>query len=613
MNSSESEEDELNQDNCRGIYLEYYQLPFFLLHEEYERKGFNREEPHPIRARFWQFIERREYMNWEAPPLLISYLKSLNIEIQATISKQSISYWLHLSRRISPETSGKNNYPVTRLANRCLLDIAIQKYGKMDFCDKVGYSKDVGIDKIMNGMLRIPELSIIGELIKKGKNQLVLTNFSGIDLENYYKLEKLIYEVWKTEATLRIVGKGSSIIVDDSDEVFFDNRNDELDFLVSNFDKRLVGQFLNSSKKGVVFNGQIDEANKQGFILIPTYNVNFVDLKEYLNVRLFDKQLPFPPNFIWFPFNIVGYFNSHKPLFPSFLEKYGCKFEAVIILITCLCYGVLYSWEEEEHETKIHFFQRAYEGPIKKDLIYDCIHYFKNQVCELLSLDSNSISDTDFEIAFQFLALTDKKRNNIQLHYPGPFSIFLPSSEGRIFIDYCYIRRILTDIFHGIKVNDENFKGNLLEDIIQPENQCLPTKPCKAIDGTQKQIDCAIIKNRRLIIFECKSIEMSFGVEKGQKKAISYRGKKLVDALSEIDNKARWLIKHPIGRNYDISGIDEILPVVVTPFIEYIPEINKKFWISSNIPRVLSLSEVIKYKDSDIFENASMNIFMMKD
>ena len=68
-------------------------------------------------------------------------------------------------------------------------------------------------------------------------------------------------------------------------------------------------------------------------------------------------------------------------------------------------------------------------------------------------------------------------------------------------------------------------------------------------------------------------------------------------SLSQVDGKANWLASHPIGRNYNISTYDYILPIAVGPFVEFIPSQDKRYWITKDIPRVLRPEEFEKLFD----------------
>ena len=51
------------------------------------------------------------------------------------------------------------------------------------------------------------------------------------------------------------------------------------------------------------------------------------------------------------------------------------------------------------------------------------------------------------------------------------------------------------------------------------------------------------------------------------------------------------MANNPVGRNYDISRYSKILPVAITPFIEFIPSLKPHYWIKPGLPRVLSPGE----------------------
>ncbi len=82
------------------------------------------------------------------------------------------------------------------------------------------------------------------------------------------------------------------------------------------------------------------------------------------------------------------------------------------------------------------------------------------------------------------------------------------------------------------------------------------------------------------------------GYDRGDPLAISYRRKQVIErSLNEIDEKALWLAKNPIGRNYDVTNFRYILPVGISPFVEFIPSLSPRYWISEKIPRVLTPPE----------------------
>jgi hypothetical protein len=106
---------------------------------------------------------------------------------------------------------------------------------------------------------------------------------------------------------------------------------------------------------------------------------------------------------------------------------------------------------------------------------------------------------------------------------------------------------------------------------------------------------------------ECKAIGNSFGFELGNPSSVEFRRSKLQSALDEIDERAAWLAREPIGRNYDVSSFKEVLPVVVTPFKEFIWSLAPSYWITDQLPRVMTTTELHDALKEQVFEWANLN------
>lgn len=228
----------------RGTYTsktffmaDYYQRPFLLLHQENARIYQDFTTPHSIRNRFWQLVPPGEYPSEEGRVFLNSYLTAVESELAKQIKELSVAYCVHLYRRLAPWPIGRNQQPRTIGLTRAVLEAAIQKYAPFQLCNKIAESSAIPIGKVLGGLLMAPEFEVERNIVAQA-NQLVLTDFTSIDLLAFYDLERLAYEIWRTAATLRTTGKGAPLIVCDPPECFADGRSTELDFLVTNYDKR---------------------------------------------------------------------------------------------------------------------------------------------------------------------------------------------------------------------------------------------------------------------------------------------------------------------------------------------------------------------------------------
>ncbi len=148
------------------------------------------------------------------------------------------------------------------------------------------------------------------------------------------------------------------------------------------------------------------------------------------------------------------------------------------------------------------------------------------------------------------------------------------------------------DLFFGVSIKDQNFKGTALEQATQFVPSLLPNKGCEATSGQKRQIDYAHAVGKHLVIAECKAVGRSIAFDRGDPAAIKYRNEKVIEAtLDKADEKGRWLAQNPKGKNYDISAYEDILPIGVSPFVEFIPSSGFRYWIADRIPRVLTPEE----------------------
>lgn len=577
--------------------LDYYQRPFLLLHQENARIYQDFTMPHSIRNRFWQLVPPGEYPSEEGRVFLSSYLTAVESELAKQIKELSVAYCVHLYRRLAPGPIGRDQQPRTIGLTRAVLEAAIQKYAPSQLCNKIAESSAVPIGKVLGGLLMAPEFEVERNIVAQA-NQLVLTDFTSIDLLAFYDLERLAYEIWRTAATLRTTGKGAPLIVCDPPECFADGRSTELDFLVTNYDKRTGRSEWSSSASGVTF-ADVAQQSAEGCVLVPIYNVGGVtstDFKDFFSqmygARLM-SEVTF--NFVWVPFNLREYRKAHLPFATAFYDRYNISLDAVLAVIAALSLRVEYSWLQTRGMSFFRFFQRAYEGPDNIKDIRDAILLLLPDACKTLGVDKATVASDEIQTALDFWTLDNSNRKAIDLSYSGPHYLLLPVQENRVLIDYAWILRRLHDLFFGISIPDQNFKGDALETLIRSAQSVLPTKPCKTDKGENRQIDYAVAYGSHLVIAECKAVGMSIAFDRGDPKAIKYRTNNVVErGLSEVDDKAKWLAAYPLGTNYDLSNYDYILPVVVSPFVEFIPSQDIRYWISRDVPRILTPKEFEK-------------------
>jgi hypothetical protein len=571
---------------------EYYNRAFGLFHLDYDRRLKPAGSIHPIRGRFWQHVPQGVYGRPRSIELLQTYLKVLEREIVSAFGAHSVAYWLHTYRRLSPGPIGEDRRPQSIGLTRAAFEAAFQKYGLIHLCKGIGDSGQVGIAKVLNGLLLAKEFEPEREGVENSPPQLVLTDFTSQNLAELYIAEMLAYEIWRTGAMLRIVGKGAHIVVTGPPSYVDDNRTPELDYLAMHYDNR--HHRADSSSIGVCY----DEAKKvEGMVFLPVYNITGVEPKlfEQLISRYFNMKVTMlgeTYNFVWIPFNLRSFREAHLPLAQAFEKKNRVSLDIVLLTV-----GALATWAFEKWINDYYYFsklfQRAYVGPDPIDDIKQVITDYIPRAAQILNIKCEGISPDDIDRGFSFWDLMfNSSRTNMDMVYSGPHQIFLPCGKTHRFIDYTWILRRLYDLFVGVSIPDQNFKGDALELAIGRENSLLPRRGCQEKGGTSRQIDFATKVGAYLVIAECKAVGRSIAYDRGNPEAIEYRQGKVVEkSLAEADEKAEWLAKHPVGTNYDISQYKGIVPVGVSPFVEWIPSLDPHFWLGEGIPRVMTPSE----------------------
>ncbi|MBN1315798.1 MAG: hypothetical protein JXA42_10030 [Anaerolineales bacterium] len=610
-------DEEFPEDPKNGsvfVMYTYYQRPFSFFHLELEKHGFDTTVPHPIRKRFWGLLPHRVYSPIEGRKLVERYLDSVERELISNLKSQSIAYWLHLYRRLFPGPIGADQQWSTIGLTRAALESAVQRSAMFHLCDKIAISDQIPLTRVLGGLLMHPDFERERETVKS-MSQLVLTDFTSTDLKRFYDVERLAYEAWRGSAQLRALGKGASLFISDHPETVSEKRSPELNQLIRSYDTRLESSYEAHTMSGVVFEHMPEDSEKAGIVFLPTYNIGKITSEEIsplfervFNLRLFGiGQDQMVPNFVWIPFNLKRYRDAHLPYSDAFKTKYSVDLDAVLIVIAALCLRVFFIWNHTGGIALMRYWQRAYEGPLKWEYVVDEIMAFLQPASQVLGLDQIDLSQLDILAAISFWDLRAAERSDLDITYPGPHCTFLPFGEDRVFIDYAWIARRLYDLFVEVWIPDQNFKGDALESLVCKKISVLPTRPCRSQNGLRKQIDAAFECGDRLIIVECRAVGKSIGYDRGNPEAIEYRRRIVDKALKDADNKAHWLSSNPSGTNYDIRRYRDILPLAVTPFVEFIPSLDSRYWVSTDLPRVMTSGELRKALDDRLFTDVSSN------
>jgi hypothetical protein len=223
----------------RKNLIDYYTLTFLYLHSLLPSELKTRSTPHRVRRDFWNLVPDGTYDEHVGRELVLSYAATVERRLADEIKQHSIAYWLHAYRRLAPGSSGPSNSRQTTMIVRSTLEAAVQKYGLLQDCPGIGWSGQVSSEEILGGLpIQLGQRELI-DYFRSGPDKHVLTQFGRDEFAQLYRCEKLAYEMWRCGAALRVLSKGADLIVDHGDELcFYDNRTEELNALIENYDSR---------------------------------------------------------------------------------------------------------------------------------------------------------------------------------------------------------------------------------------------------------------------------------------------------------------------------------------------------------------------------------------
>jgi hypothetical protein len=145
--------------------------------------------------------------------------------------------------------------------------------------------------------------------------------------------------------------------------------------------------------------------------------------------------------------------------------------------------------------------------------------------------------------------------------------------------------------------HDQGQRGTIFEEAFR---RALETRDFSVISGhlrsskgAEKEIDAGVILNRELYAFECVSVEMPLDYEIGNLRTLCRRRERLDGKINQTLDLAEFLRANPRGTNYDFSNIERIVPLVVSPFEEWLWDLSERLWLSDGTPRVLSAREAL--------------------
>lgn len=130
----------------------------------------------------------------------------------------------------------------------------------------------------------------------------------------------------------------------------------------------------------------------------------------------------------------------------------------------------------------------------------------------------------------------------------------------------------------------------------QPWLELWETEKELKADKKQRELDVGFVERDVLWLVECKSYAAAVEVERGDHGRLRTRREKLDCYLERARTLRELLLEQRKGRNYEVpDGVARLEYVVCTPYPEWIPSLETKYWLSSDTPRICTPSELLSY------------------
>lgn len=581
---------------------QWHRLPLDLAHERAseELRAALIDEPNESRRSFFQRFANAgpldQAVAWEA---LRQYLTVLEEQLRTIIERHSIFYWLHLYRRIGValhrDHAGADD-PGTIAWVRQIMETAFTKYGSLEQHNDIALTSSMRRTEIWGGLF-VEALAVRGiddeQLLLDGLErnpQFAPRAFSPADIVDLYRAEGLAHEYWLTTARMRGVGKGEFLSVTDRGVEM--QRLPALNRLIESYDERIARSEFNTSMVGSSFFSDHDSTLRA---LVTAYNTARAPIPDYGRYRL-----PLWPDRFNFQVGIVdvdAFLAAHWFLGNAFFESKGFHLSSLCGVLSALPFHNMYLHGHSDDAVGGQLFQlhqRAYFLTCSYESYASDLEALTHA---MVGRERSALLRDEFERVLKFLTLTPNKQAAVGLWSRGPRFTFVPHGPNLMVVDMLPTTSILGNAFFRVSANQQA-KGTTFEDnfralVERSGIELLPERRLRA-SGTERELDVGIRDGTTLYLCECRAMERPLDVEIGRTKTISRRNNDLDEKVTQALSLAEFIEENPRGDNYDYSWAEELVPIVVSPFCEWVWSLSSRLWIDEAIPRILSANEALE-------------------
>lgn len=512
-----------------------------------------------------------------AAEFLEEYEDELEVAMARLLSRRSRAFWLHVSRRILPKPI-EGVSPWTTHLYRTIMNLAILKHGRVADQGKRHF---------------VP-----------GADTFQLADFHYQDLVDIYAVERLAHEYDAAASAYRCVGKGCDLVVSEGRLMAY--APPELDALIESLDVR-------RSQHGAIF-GDVglwtpdlaEPGDPRSLVAFPRLNTECTEMPPRVAERL--AMVPFVSNYhigsmpLQDLEQMLGIFESHVQ------QRLGVSARALCGTLWALGCSMLQGMIASG-SGKMQPLQRGYQTVQLGERFERAVR----EIGEMHAYYCDPDGDHDLsqeaigEVRETICALTytDADYAEISLRDRSPMKLVsVDDTEGLALFDVSQMPNVLVNAIsdvRGASGDVGNIKAGLFESAVRDALAIEPRvemwecgKELRWEPDVTREIDVSFVVGDTLFVVECKAFGAHPGIDRGDFSAIRTRWDSILGFLEQARTLALGLEHHRVGKNYSLPiDVKRVEYCVVTPTVEWIPESDSSFWLTSDTPRVCTPSELV--------------------
>jgi hypothetical protein len=221
------------------------------------------------------------------------------------------------------------------------------------------------------------------------------------------------------------------------------------------------------------------------------------------------------------------------------------------------------------------------------------------EICARIKLGFPDLEASTEEVrkVVERLVLAPAAQDSISFWSGGPRYLIVPAGVHHA-VDLQGIPILLNTLFVRLS-HDQSHRGTVFEEAfrraLQARGYDVRNGKLKSMAAGERELDAGVVLGNTLYAFECVSVERPLDYEIGNPRTIECRCKRLGEKVDQALWLAAFLIDNHKGANYDFSNVTRVVPLVVSPFEEWIWDRSARLWLDAVTPRILSADEALEF------------------